>query len=505
MNKTYFKYLLNSKKNILIFLAVINLLFPALIYFISISASLTKAIAGTGTTIYDCVTPTCLLLFAECIFIPILFFNFIHSQKGCDTYLAIPVSRKELFITSYVMSVFSIVCTHLLSFTIVWIADGIICSMDGFTPMVSLAGYILYSIGCIFVICSMTLGVCALILKTNTSLDAFIVICFYILLPILIYSVLYILIQNQAYGVNPYGHLKNYLSYVFVPVALVNSFPQFMDRVAFEYKYYLIFITILLIAGISFIRDIKLRKAEDAQQISSNIFTFPLMIATVPITFLLDVIFSELDFKLASILIIIIFILYSILICVYKRKIHFSKKAIVLFFTMIIVGYSLLFVSDQTNAFGIETSYQNKTVIKSCDAYYSFRTNLNTNYYIFISASKTNNKTIEDVTFVNYIHQKQHKYLQYAKTNEDAEEYKPYNIYQSFSVSYKNDEGYSYDNYELETNSTSIQKIIEEFKLFKNYDFVKIDISKDYTDENGNARNSTISLDTFINEMEEIE
>ena len=97
MNKEYFKYLLSSKRSLLVFLGVINLLFPTLIYFLSL------ADGWYYNTAMNTVLYSCALVFLECVLLPVIYFSFLHNKKGVDTYFALPISRKEIYITTYIV------------------------------------------------------------------------------------------------------------------------------------------------------------------------------------------------------------------------------------------------------------------------------------------------------------------------------------------------------------------------------------------------------------------
>ena len=112
MNKKYFNYLFQSKRNIGIFLLIVNLIFPTLMYFISFSTNELPATLAEGNIYWSGI-----ILLIECYILPVIYLYFIQNKRSVDTYFALPISRKDIYITTYLYIVLQIVLLHLIAIT----------------------------------------------------------------------------------------------------------------------------------------------------------------------------------------------------------------------------------------------------------------------------------------------------------------------------------------------------------------------------------------------------
>lgn len=506
MNKEYFKYLLSSKRSLLVFLGVINLLFPTLIYFLSL------ADGWYYNTAMNTVLYSCALVFLECVLLPVIYFSFLHNKKGVDTYFALPISRKEIYITTYIVIILEIVLLHILATLPI-----VICEWVLGEAVMYIGQYLFYVIACMFVVSSLVLAVCALLLKTNTVVDTFIMIGSYICAPLLVYSTCYVFIDTQAFGVSAHGFLQDFITYAFLPITFVKSYPAFFVNMFEEHDFLfnvdeykiclMIFACIGVIALLSCVIDMKKRKAEDAEQLSTNLFSYPFIIALATFTLLMDVILSDINFSVGAILVVAIFILFSIMVCIYKRKITFTKKSIILFISTIVLGYGVMFTSSITNAFGLEYSYRHCDTLDNLYLSYDFEI-ADESFDVNISTDVAEDRIIKNMPHGNYeymdlihhLHAKQDNFLDIYKNDELDYERDIDEIYQHMSVQYKKNNAYYY-NHSIKINKENIEMMIDEIRFYSQFSFLNVDLNYSIIDENGWNNYKTISLDEFCDKL----
>ena len=95
MNKSYFQYLLKSKKTAWCFYAVIYLAFSLVQYIGKSYSSITSCYMASFVAMG-------ILSGIATFVLPIFLFSFIHRKSSCDMFLSIPVNRKEILITTLV-------------------------------------------------------------------------------------------------------------------------------------------------------------------------------------------------------------------------------------------------------------------------------------------------------------------------------------------------------------------------------------------------------------------
>lgn len=508
MNKAYFQYLLKSKKKLFVFLSVFNFLFPTLTYFISVASEWNDEIASI------CIVYASLLLFAECIILPILHFLFLHNKKGVDTYFALPISKHELYITNLVLIVLEVVLPHLFSILPILCFEMVVCGNT-----VNILYLLLYILTLMFVIAALVMGVFALILKTNTALDAFVMIGMYMIAPLLIYSSAYIFMDEQIYGLSAYHALEGILSVCFLPLTFVKTFPIFGIHM-FEYhvNWFMlkdiyvslgVFVFIALISLISIVYDIKHRKAEDAEQLSTNIFTYPFMIILITFTLILDVIFTQIEWQAKATFIVFIFLVFTIMTCIYKRKITFTKKGIVIFVLTIILGYTTVFASNATNAFGLEYAYKKENTLSSLTLNWNFyNESMDEYYYIDIITKEEDSNFVIDKekAYGAYTYEDLIAYL-HAKQTKFVEEYKYYKTgeccHHSVYVTYDKNKNYQYY-VDIKIDESMKEECINDLKFLSNFDFIEINILHNYSNADGFWKDEYLTISQFEKVLNEL-
>ena len=114
MNKKYFNYLFKSRKNINIFLLIVNIIITSFNLF-----------TGSGESAYryiNILELTAAIILIECLALPIMIFFYRFSKRAADTYFSLPITRQELLITSICYMTIMICGIHLIAAIPVFIA-----------------------------------------------------------------------------------------------------------------------------------------------------------------------------------------------------------------------------------------------------------------------------------------------------------------------------------------------------------------------------------------------
>ena len=346
MNRQYFEYLNKSKKNLNIILLVINLIFPGLYFIVNF---------GDGYADAESIIIFALLaVLLETIFLPIIHFNYMNSKSGVDSYFALPISRKEIIVTTLVYIILEVVLTHIIAITPILFIEAPYL-FNGFTGLFSFLGADL-----LFIIASILI-MTAIFFKAYSAADGIIIIIGYIFAPLLIYLAYFILIVNTTFAVDV---AVGRVGYFFYPFLAINNIVRHFEYFRGEGDYNALFSTMIIIAlavvAIYSIRhDIKHRKAEYASSISTNFFSYPLIIAVAAISIIFAIIFSDLNFPIKIMLLAFLFIGYIIINCISRREIKLKAKDFVLFISGIAISFVVLFGSKLTGGFGVETAFRN--------------------------------------------------------------------------------------------------------------------------------------------------
>lgn len=412
MNRQYFNYLHKSKKNLNILLLVINLIFPTLFYFVS-------EIDASGV-----MASALVLVFVEAVALPIVHFNFINSKSGVDTYYALPVSRKEIYITTMIYIVGEILITHFISILPILLIDG--------AYLFELFGFIKFLLMDVISIIATVCIASAIFMKAYSTLDGVVIVLGYLFTPILLFISYCTLIENTAYGaVVPF----NYITYFFYPYMYILAMTSCFEDVyasMMTNSYFISMLLVILIGAIGFgsiMSDSKKRKAEYAGAISNNFFSYPLIISLLTIAICFLVVFSDLEYQFKFILLSLLFIAYLVINSVYRRHIEVRIKNFILFLAALGIAISINTIAIKTEGFGLREAYMQMDDIK--DIYFgidlyeelgdddrnSLTINLDYNAYDFRSGEFK----VPSDALVNKLHELQSRYLElYNKYLVDA-------------------------------------------------------------------------------------
>ena len=344
MNREYLKYLNKSKTNLNVFLIVINLIFPTLVYFA------TRDNFGFSGDVF--VFAALIMVFIEMLALPVYHFNYINSKARSDRYYSLPISRKEIFLTTLVYIWFEILISHFIS-----ILPILFLEFDYlFSSPIYMLKFVCFDIISIITTTSL---VSAIFMKAYTTFDGIAIILGYLFSPLIIYFAYVVLLDNTAYALDIPFNFLNYFFYPAMYISLISTTFDYGGPGIVNQSSATLILTILLVISLwSIIKDTKTRKAEYAGTISNNFFSYPLVIALASIGIIFLIIFAEIPNEVKFILMCCMLILYLVMNFVYRRRIQFKVKDLILFAVAIAIAISINVVAHKTDGFGLGQIYQ---------------------------------------------------------------------------------------------------------------------------------------------------
>lgn len=360
MSKEYLKYLFKSKKGLCIFIWIVNILNL-------ISLTMSDNLEGKRSIFSLFVA--CVLLGIETIVIVPLFYNFIHSKKAVDTYFSLPVTRKQLLVTSQLFINISILAPFIvmsIASLIIGIKDQAIASPGAFALVV------LFAVLTVIVFIAFETSI---FVEANSTFDGVVLIGSYFIMPLFVYIAVSIFNERFIAGINPL-YVEKTISYISLPTSIFICEGNLANRVMecsgdcsiFMHSQLVLLICLalhMLVSVYALKKNFIERKVERAETISNRFFSYPFVICFYTAILLLITTMSfiadskgMIRFDIAESLIYIgIFVFYMIAKFIYKRKIEFKLKDITFFVVALVVSLLLSSISFKAKGFNLYNLY----------------------------------------------------------------------------------------------------------------------------------------------------
>lgn len=364
MNKSYLKYLFKSKKGLCIALSLLYV-FAYLLCF---------TVNSEEGYIIGLAVISCIFGLFTIIAVPLVY-NFVHNKKAVDSYFSLPVTRKEMILTSqlYINLIVAV------PFLVLSIASLIIGGLKGQINMYS--AYVIYMLIAVIGGAVMTAFATSVYLEANSSLDGAILICAYLIMPFIIWLAIETFQDQFIAGFKPIN-TGNILSYISLPTSLVTTELLYGEVAFIENSKLFMIPTSLIIclawhSGVSVVslrRNFVERKVERAESISNRFFSYPFVIYayTFILVFSLTANFFigiQLDALIAY---FIVFVAFMVGNFVYRRKIHIYLKDVLFFVGTVVIVLLFSFAAVKTKGFGLSYVYDHnpKNIAFNLDSYY---------------------------------------------------------------------------------------------------------------------------------------
>ncbi len=343
MNKNYFNYIIQSKK--------IGWIFFAIMY---ISISLFSALFVDSYDWINTVFDVSLIFgFALTIVLPILLFHYVHSKKSVDMYFSLPISRRQMLVTSIVFQFL-----YIFGLFFVTTLIGVIFTHE----FINISNYVLMLMHVAVSYLVLILFYSALYLVANNNLDGIVVIGAYSLAPILIYISFDILGNALTAGSLDWNAVRN-ISLCASPIALsfYNASTAIDSTIGLGYsfnindQYEILLLVYGIISTILVYRHFVKRKAERAEQISNEIMSYPIIIHFYLILVLLTMSIMVVQDSITEYFIfwLILLLIYVIAMFVYMRKITVNLRIITRYIILTIATIAISLIGWNTKGFGM--------------------------------------------------------------------------------------------------------------------------------------------------------
>ena len=356
LNKSYFNYLLKSKKYFVIIIFAIEFV-------------LTIGSIGSYKT-YNSINDQALSLYyfsaIVAFILPLIVFSYIHNKKAVDTYFSLSISRKELLFTGIIYCLAISFLSYLFSLFILIVGMLI---KDVHSEIL----YLLNTIP-VALLNYLTLIVfnSAIYLLANSLFDGILILGAYSFLPLAFYIIAYCFQGSFIVGVDI---VNNYVDKYFVylsPAAITFCSPNALKNlfVTSGGVYYgdvnfwvciIVMIVYLILFTYLLYKNYLNRKLERSGDYSNDFFAYPFIIGVytaISLLFIACCLNSYWSTYEVILLYALIFVLYIAANFIYKRKFSLPKIQTIMFIVGIVL--SLLFnnICMKTNGFGLSNLYK---------------------------------------------------------------------------------------------------------------------------------------------------
>ena len=376
MSRDFLKFQFKSRKYLVIFLFVVQMLVGMVTYALGNTAFRTLVLSSIGLTFM-------ILMIATTLITPYLF-SFVQNKRSVDTYFSLPISRKGLLINNlvflFIILFGSWLLPNIINFAIALCLGG------------SLLGILSYFAIVLLVEIGIILFFASVYLLANNAIDGVVMIIAYSLLPL--FLTLAIDLFQSVYIVGYSAIDSNNILYLSMPAMACNMFfegvsliiKDYFNSSLFNSNYFdiIVYIAWTIFFGFALYHLFTKRKAENAEQNSNHFLAYPSLIyfytfiSLFAVTYMLGLnLHSGVQFTvplLSSLLAYsLVFIFFMVAQFVYRRKIFISSKVIIFFVVTVIVTFAFSELAYMTKGFGLSYAY-----IKDHEyVAYSYRTYVN--------------------------------------------------------------------------------------------------------------------------------
>ncbi len=332
---SYFKYLVSSKKYLLILILMITLL-----------NTIGNSIKGLDLIFQG------VLAIGLSFALPAIVFYHVHDKKAVDTYFSLPVSRKKLLWTGILFCsaiVFMVIVAGIVAFRIK-------CE-ESFNMFAAILEMLLASL-------SLVIFNTGLYLIGNDVVDGFVMMGAYTVLPLMIYAVISGFYFNYvAGGMTPDLEVIRLFSPLYMSAEMLVEVID-TNRISFGS---VIGLSVLLVLFVCLLhRWYVERPVERAGSRSDAFYSYPLIINLylVICLFLISTMFgvknkSILTFVGDSILLyILLFAVFVAAYFVYRRKMYFNYRLPAFYIAVMVVSLLFALLCRNSKGFGLADRYE---------------------------------------------------------------------------------------------------------------------------------------------------
>lgn len=367
INKQYFKYLWEMHKAKAILMSVLFATFMGVIVIaVGIETSQYKYLVMDNSALLFFRYLSIMCALVASFIIPLCLYNYLYDRKASDVFLSLPISREDMFKTSFIYG-YGI---FLIPYTIVYLVVSILLLLMN---MLGIQVAIYTYLCCIilaFVIEAINTFVC---IKCNNMIDAIIACIAYILLPlaIILCEVFFLDISISQMGIG-FGYSVNELESFNILMLFESIFMVMSKMLGYSdqgigtillienYGYVLVYWLMIATSAIYFAYQSFIKKKGEesgAKTTSKLIYPLIIFISAICLCLLIDVSNGLIYFVF---MLCFTLIALAIMLFIANRKIQVSKKAL--------LAIGLIFVATQSFSFIFRNS--NLNIIQEIPAYH---------------------------------------------------------------------------------------------------------------------------------------
>lgn len=358
MNKNYFNYLLKTKKSLMLAVIVFYVL-GAVISFTIQSSVLNNAYVNLIIT-------SVILALASFAMVPITY-GYVHNKKAVDTYFSLPITRKEMLITSQLYIDLLVLVPFLVSCTASLIIGRVYDK--------NLVAFLLYLLVAIIAVIVFVAFETAIFLEANTTFDGVVMMSAYLIIPIFIVLLLETFVGDYITGVEPIN-VEQIISYISLPVATAGNeiylgecFSDLSTNCKIINKEFFIFVVSALwhsiVAFYALRNNYINRKVERAETISNSFFSYPFIMYAYAFLIVMSISLSIVSSSRGKVIIgsewiiilAVILVLFLISNFVYRRKVKIYFKDILFFVITVVISLGFSYAAYNTKGFGLSNHY----------------------------------------------------------------------------------------------------------------------------------------------------
>ena len=338
MSKDYFKYLVRNRKLLIGFFFVLYLVISLFLFRI-----------GRGQEVFCSITMTSMILSLGMTFVlPVLLFSFAQRRSSADVYFALPVSRKQMRLTSLLFAFVLCYGYFLITTLIAWMFCGI-----GAVRLLHLALILVFFA---FVCAAMLTINSFLYLIGNNIPDGIIILAAYTMFPLFAAVAEDLIVTNIIAGnmilVNPAK------AWILSPISVyvINCSALLNFRLAdFNLPYFMAGVLYALIGWFGLKKEFDARKSERAEHISDHPLAYKTIINCYAALFSLLFASSLVHYPEAEYVVAFVMLLgcYIIATFLYQRKLKLDWKSLALFGAEVIISIAIMLIGWNTRGFGL--------------------------------------------------------------------------------------------------------------------------------------------------------
>lgn len=362
--KAYLKYYIKSNRRLIILVLIILFLMMPFFTFNHISPIISKYSLFNKFTTLGAMTYICGCVLSYLV--PIFNYRYLYKKSSHELYYSLPITRQKLFRYTFLSGLLVMYVPLIINYAIGQMILVLLPKYDenlyAMAPVIFLLGF------CVLLLIQYTIFT-FLSVKCNNLIDSIIVNGAYVIMPVVVLIAVYTFFNHQITAIigevgafaNEFLNIELLQQLLSLPMMIIsyfvhcltsfgtrsNAFQMYVHNFSWWLVLYwgIIGFVCYWFAQKAFIQ----RKVEDAQQRTTTLFAYPVIITVVTFSLVLFVMNVDGSVLLPS---IIILAFYFCMIFFSNRKIHVRLLHVLVFGIIYCSTLALSFVFTQSSGFG---------------------------------------------------------------------------------------------------------------------------------------------------------